>query len=196
MVLARSHSSRFADQRGFSLPEVLVAMAILTFSLVALAQLFATATRANLNARTTTLSTSLSQQKIEQLRSLTWGFDQLGLPVSDFTSDTAVSPASPSGGTGLSPSPANSLLDNVTGYVDYLNEYGESLGGGAGAPPGTVYVRRWSVEPLPTNPNNTLIIQALTFKLGGVRSTAGGAATGNRLPEESRMTTVKTRKSQ
>jgi type II secretory pathway pseudopilin PulG len=175
---------------------VLIAMAILTFSLVALAQLFATATRANLDARTTTLSTSLAQQKIEQLRGLTWGFDQLGLPVSDFTSNTAVSPSAPDGGTGLSPSPANSLDENVAGYVDYLDEYGQSLGGGALPPPGTIYVRRWSIEPLPTNPNNTLIIQALTFKLGGARSNAGAAAAGNRLPEESRMTTVKTRKSQ
>jgi hypothetical protein len=173
----------------------MIALAILTFSLVALAQLFATATRANLNARTTTLSTALSQQKIEQLRALTWGFDPLGLPVSDFTSDTAVVPSLPDGGTGLSPSPANSLGQNVPGYVDYLDQFGGSLGGGANPPLNTVYVRRWSIEPLPTNPNNTLIIQSLTFKAESARA-ADGTDPNTRLPEESRMTTVKTRKSQ
>ena len=195
MALARSNSFRSSSEAGFSLPEVMIALAILTFSLVSLAQLFATATRANLNARTTTLSTALSQQKIEQLRGLTWGFDQLGLPVSDFTSDTAVVPSQPDGGTGLSPSPANSLGQNSPGYVDYLDQYGNSLGGGANPPRNTVYVRRWSVEPLPTNPNNTIIIQALTFRVESAR--AGDTTDPNtRLPEESRMTTVKTRKSQ
>ena len=30
----------------------------------------------------------LAQQKMEQLRGLTWGFDTVGLPVSDYSTDT------------------------------------------------------------------------------------------------------------
>ncbi len=54
-------------------------------------------------------------------------------------------------------------------------------------PANTVYVRRWSVEPLPTNPNNTLILQVLVFSVGDrpetgtrrrARSRAGRSAPG------------------
>jgi hypothetical protein len=55
-------------------------------------------------------------------------------------------------------------------------------------------VRRWSVEPLPSNPNNTLILQVLVFR-NRDRGTADNGA-GTVLPEEARLVTVKTRKSQ
>ena len=55
-----------------------------------------------------------------------------------------------------------------------------------------MYIRRWSVEPLPTNPNNTLILQVLVF----LNRDRGDADAGNvaRLPEEARLVSVKTRK--
>ena len=58
----------------------------------------------------------MAEQKMEQIRSLTWGFDTAGqgLPVSDTTTNLAVYPFT-SSGTGLNPSPANSLEENVTG---------------------------------------------------------------------------------
>jgi hypothetical protein len=63
------------------------------------------------------------------------------------------------------------------------------------APPNTVYVRRWSVEPLPTNPNNTLILQVMVtrWRARGTADTdqSGG---GKRLPDEARVISVKTRK--
>lgn len=173
----------------------MVSLLILCFALIAIAQLFLVATQANLNARSTTVTTALSQQKLEQLRALTWGYDTLGLPASDFVSNTAVSPQASAGGTGLTPSPSNSLTENVPGYVDYLNANGQSLGGGSSPPAGTQYVRRWSVEPLPTNPNNTLILQVLTFRRASARETIG-TTTARRLPEEARVVTIKTRKSQ
>jgi type II secretory pathway pseudopilin PulG len=190
--LAKSRFSSSNSLAGFSLVETIVAMAILATSLIAMAQLFTLATKNNVNARATTSTTILANQKLEQLRSLSWGFDVIGLPVSDFNSDTTTLPPSANGGTGLAPSPGNSLSDNVTGYVDYIDRLGQALGTGATAPDGTAYVRRWSIEPLPTNPNNTLIIQVMVFETG--KRPASGDTTTTRLPNEARVATVKTRK--
>lgn len=98
-----------AGEGGFSLIEVLVATTILTVALSALAQLFAISTKTNVSAKSTTFTALLAQQKMEQLRGLTWGFDTLGLPLSDTTTNVTVVPETMTGGTGLSPSPANSL---------------------------------------------------------------------------------------
>ena len=61
--------------------------------------------------------------------------------------------------------------------MDYLDRYGASLGTAANPPDGAVYVRRWSVEPLPTNPNNTLILQVHVMRVGD-RGTAGAGPAG------------------
>jgi len=173
---------------------VLVATLLLATSLVTLAQLFALSTKSNMGAKNTTFTAVLAQQKLEELRSLTWGFDTQGLPISDVSTDTAVSPEAANGGTGLSPSPAGSLGANTNGYVDYIDQFGSKLGGGSNPPAGTVYVRRWSVEALPSNPNNTLILQVLVFRNRDRGAADDGA--GKVLPEEARLVTVKTRKSQ
>ena len=122
-------------------------------------------TDANRSARRTSLSTILAQQKMEQLRGLTWGFDAFGLPVNDFSTDIAVSPASPVGGTGIGVSPSGTLVTNTVGFVDFLGPYGQWLGTGEVPPNGTVYVRRWAIEALPTNPNNTLIFQVRVTRI-------------------------------
>jgi len=176
-------------------------MVILCVGVVSLAQLFALSTRSNIGSRSTTYTTILAQQKLEQLRGLAWGFDTLGLPVSDLSTDlTAVAQQSgcptPAGGglgAGLSPSPAGTLISNTPGYVDYLDANGCVLGGGGNAPTNTAYIRRWSVEPLPTNPNNTLILQVLVTRRA-TRSAQANAGNIVRLTEEARLMTVKTRK--
>ena len=122
MALAKSKSSHNA---GFSLLEVMVATAMLATALVSLAQLFALSTRSNIGSRNMTYAAVLAQQKIEELRSLAWGFDQVGLPISDFSTDTTVTPEQPLGGTGLSPGPGlggnGTLQANTPGYVDYID---------------------------------------------------------------------------
>ena len=197
MALARS---RISSESGFSLVEVLAATVILTVALMSLAQLFAISTRANFTARTNSFAALLAQQKMEQLRGLTWGFDILNLPVSDLTTDTSTgagvngcpTPGAGGGGTGLSPSPWGSLQQNTAGWVDYLDQNGCLLGGGAAIPNGAIYIRRWSVEPLPTNPNNTLILQVLVTR----NRNRGDADSDNvaRQNEEARLMSVKTRK--
>src|SRR5882672_5438670 len=189
MALAKSSLSR---NDGFSLLEVMVATAILATSLVSLAQLFALSTRSNLASRNSTFAAVLAQQKLEELRSLAWGFDQIGLPISDITTDTTVTPEQPNGGTGLSPSSDSALQGNTVGYVDYIDSYGNKLGTGANPPQNAIYTRRWSISPLPTNPNNTLVMQVLVTRLNDRGAADQGAV--KRLPEEARMITVKTRK--
>jgi hypothetical protein len=167
---------------------------MLALALTALAELLVISVRNNAVAKNGTFTSILATQKLEQLRGLTYGFDVLGLPVSDITTDTAKVPAAPAGGTGLAPSPTNTLQANTDGYVDYLDPYGRSLGGGTVIPDNTSYIRRWLVEPLPTNPNNTIVIQVLVTR----RRDRGTADIGSvaRAPEEARVITVKTRKAQ
>ena len=113
---------RFSE-RGFSLTEVMVSVGLLTAVSLSVAQLFAVAVVGNLNAKGQTSTAILATQKMEQLRGLTWGFDQtseLGLPASDTTTNLSTDPPSP-GGWGLNPSPTNTLDTNMPGYVDYLD---------------------------------------------------------------------------
>jgi type II secretory pathway pseudopilin PulG len=186
-------SARFkSNADGFSLIEVLVATGLLATALVSLAQLFALSTKSNLTARQVSYATVLAEQKIEELRALAWGYDTEGVPTSDVSSNTATD--EPDGGTGLGPSPDTALQENTDGFVDYVDGFGQKLGGGTDVPDEAVYIRRWSITPLPTNPNNTLILQVLVTP---VRD-RGAANTGDvaRLDGEARLVTVKTRKAQ
>jgi hypothetical protein len=124
-----------------------------------------------------------------------WGYDALATPLSDASTNTALPTESPAGGTGLTPSPANSLTSNVAGYVDYVDRFGNILGGGETPPENTMYVRRWSIEPLASNPGNTLILQVLVSKQVDRRA-ADRAGSTLRLRDQARLTTVKTRKAQ
>ncbi len=86
-------SAKFnSNNRGFSLVEVLVAMGLLTAVSLGVAQLFALSTRANVIAKGQTSTTAMAEQKLEQLRGLTWGFDLdgQGLPLSDTTTNLTV----------------------------------------------------------------------------------------------------------
>ena len=195
MAQAKSSSSS-GPSAGFSLAEVLISMGILTAVSLGVAQLFAVSTRANLVARGQTSTTAMAEQKLEQLRSLTWGFDTAGqgLPVSDTSSNLAVDPPTQSGG-GLNPYTVASLDLNTAGYVDFLDANGQYVGTGT-TPPGTAaFIRRWSVRPLPTNPNNTLVLQVLVTPVANEGSRVGGGPR-QRMPGDALLVSVKTRKSQ
>lgn len=191
--MAKSNFSR-KSEAGFSIVEVLVATGLLASALVALAQLFAIATSTNAAARTSTLTMMLAEQKIEQLRALQYTFDRAGLPVQDTETDLAVYPPTATGGKGLSPHTENTLQTNTNGYVDYLDPHGRTLGGGTVVPDGTAFIRRWSVEPLPTNPNNVIILQVLVTRQRD-RGT-GDAGSVSRGAQEARVMTIKSRKLQ
>ena len=191
MDLARS---RF-NERGFGLLEVTISVGLLTTVSLSVAQLFAVAVVANLNAKSQTSTALLATQKMEQFRGLTWGFDQtsaLGLPVSDTTTNLSTDPSSP-GGQGLNPSPASTLGTNTPGYVDYIDAEGKWVGNDSSPAPNTYHIRRWSVQPLPTNPNNTVILQVLVTTLRQeLRRTGSGPR--EPLPDDIWLVSVKTRK--
>jgi len=192
MALAKYKFSN--SESGFTLVETLVATGILAVALTALAEMFVISVRNNAVAKNGTFASVLAVQKMEQLRGLTFGFDVQGLPMTDITTDTAVSPEVPTGGTGLAPSPSNTLQEGTEGYVDYVDANGVTLGGGTVVPNNTAYIRRWMVEPLPTNPNNTIVMQVLVTRRRD-RGTADVGAVA-RAPEEARLVAVKTRKAQ
>jgi prepilin-type N-terminal cleavage/methylation domain-containing protein len=182
------------SDEGFSILELLVAIAVLSVAVVWLAQLFDLSTRANASAKRTTYASLLAQQKMEQLRGLTWGFDALGLPLTDTSSNIAAVPESSTGGPGLAPSPSNSLDRNVDGYCDYVDANGNVLGGCPGIVASASYVRRWSVEPLPSNPNNTIVLQVLVTQNVARGAAAPDISAASRLPNDARVVSVKTRK--
>jgi prepilin-type N-terminal cleavage/methylation domain-containing protein len=195
MPPAKSSSSR---QRGFSLVEVVFSMALLTIVSLGVAQLFAASTNANRVAKNRTSTVAMAEQKIEQIRSLSWGFDLegQGLPVTDTTTNLGFYPHT-SDGSGLNPSPTDALIRNRTGYVDFLDANGAWVGTGDMAPAGAVYLRRWAIVPLPTNPNNTLVIQVLVTTVADeARIDLTGLATRPRLPGDAMLISVKTRKAQ
>lgn len=142
---------------GFSLLEALFATTILTVAVLSLAQVFAVAARANAAARTSALTALLAAQKLEELRTLAWTFDLNGAPITEAI--------------------AGGALDrDVDGYVDWL----DTSGGAVLRASAAAFVRRWSIVPLPSNPD-TLVLQVIVTG----RAQAGGA----------RLVTVKTRKS-
>ena len=181
------------DEAGFSILEVLVATTMMTVAIAGLAQMFALATHANASARATTYAAVLAQQKMEQLRGLTWGFDVQGLPVTDTTTDVTAVPEIAGGGRGLSLSPEHSLGTNTEGYCDFVDNFGRPLGGGTTPPAGTAYTRRWSIEELPAKPNNTIVLQVLVRRAGRPNG-ADSSKTAARAPAEARLVSVKTRK--
>jgi type II secretory pathway pseudopilin PulG len=190
MAQARFNSS----SAGFSLVEVVIAMGLLTVVSLGVAQLFAASTKVNLIARGQTSTTAIAEQKMEQLRALTWGFDPdgLGLPVSDQTTNLSTFPST-DGGTGLNPSPTDSLAQNTPGFVDFVDAYGSWVGNGLTPPGNATYIRRWSITPLPTNPNNTLVLQVLVTPISNEHARRE-SSTRTRLPGDALLLSVKTRK--
>ena len=111
----------------------------------------------------------LAQQKMEQLRGLTWGFDILGCrsattpPTRSVVAGSGCTasrggrhgPVAVAWGTLSRTPPAGSTYLDGNGCISRRRH------DGAGQ---AIYIRRWSVEPLPTNPNNTLILQVLVTR--------------------------------
>lgn len=145
--------------RGFSLIEVIVALALLLAVVLGLAQVFQYSARANRQAHQLTLASVLARQKLEQLRGLAWTFDASGARISDMQTNTAAMPELASGGSGLQASPPGALDTNTSGYCDFLDVHGRIVGGGSSVPGDAAWVRRWAIQPLADDPLDTLVLQ-------------------------------------
>jgi type II secretory pathway pseudopilin PulG len=152
----------FPASAGFSLIEAIIATGLLATLVVGVGQVFLISSRAIHIARVRTLAAILAGQKMEQLRSLSWAHAPGGGLLSDLTTNLAVEPPS-TDGPGLSPAPAGSLDADVPLYVDYANA------SGARTPTATsaAFVRRWSVAPLASDPQNLLILEVRVLTIGG-----------------------------
>ena len=177
-----------ADREGgFTLLEVVIALLLIVTAAAGTATLFAVSLRATSAARQQTSTTALAIQKLEQLRALTWGVDDSGLPVSDLQTNLSLDPPG-SGGPGLRPSPVDALDVNTDGYVDFLDGGGEWIAGGTTVPAPAVFVRRWRVESLSDDPADTLVLHVR------VTTVQGAGPSSQRLPAEARVVSVMTRK--
>ena len=65
----------------------------------------------------------------------------------------------------LTPSPADALGHNVDGFADFVDAAGHTIGAGPVTPPGSAYLRRWSIDPLPDSRSGAWILQVLVTDL-------------------------------
>ena len=128
---------RISSERGTTLIETSIASAILlvvTVGLLSMAALATTYTEnhGHLEARTT----EYAQDKMEQL---------LAIAYDDQFTNTVVFPAVSPGGTGLAVGGGVDTAAPVNGYVDWLEQDGDLLGGGTAPPATWFYERVWQV---------------------------------------------------
>ena len=174
-----------------TLVEVAVATAIFTVASVTAAHLLVWATRTLWASGAETTAVAAAQAKMEELQSLAWRFDDSGNRISDFESNLSVQPIA-GGGPGLTTSPASALRENIGGYVDYLDQHGQTLGTGAQPPENAAFVRRWAVRPLSSSPEDTLVLQVLVVPLANSPGRTSVLPSG-RGAGESLLSTVRTR---
>jgi hypothetical protein len=106
-----------------------VALGLLAFGFLAVAQLLVVASRAAHLSRAITTATSAATRQLEHLQSLAWGYTVDGAPVG-----------------GLELSPPDTLAADTAGFVDYLDDEGVAVGSGLSPPALAMFTRRWSVE--------------------------------------------------
>lgn len=178
-------------ERGFTLIEVLIAMAVLGAAALVTGRFLATTTHAMAQARAQTSTATLAIARMEQLRALEWTFDSAGSPLSDVSTNLSTDPPS-QGGSGLLPSPAGALGENTASFVDFLDDRGEWVGSGSEPPPGAMFVRRWSIDLPGDGVADTLVVQVLVRR---VVDDAGAARPRRGTRAESRFVTLRTRTS-
>jgi type II secretory pathway pseudopilin PulG len=139
------------SKRGFTLLETLIATGLIVTAVAGLAQLFALSVRFTRDAGQFGVALVAAQDKLETLRSLTFGYDGSGEPITD---------------PGLRPSGAATLAGDVERYVDWLDERGNVLG----SPGGAAYVRRWRVSEVAVDDPEAIAIDVCVYRVPGVNS--------------------------
>ena len=178
-------------ESGYALIETLVAAAIVVSLAAGVAQVALLTSAAVQASGAQGRALFLAVQKIEQLHSLAWTFDDMLQPVSDAATSLAFDPPAP-GGRGLQPSGPLTGPGGGAGYVDYLDPDGRWIGTGAQPPAGTGFVRRWSVSPVTAPGGDALLLQVLVVATG-VRGPAASRALRPNDPGVTWLATVRVR---
>jgi prepilin-type N-terminal cleavage/methylation domain-containing protein len=172
--------------RGFTLLEVVIALSILCVAVLTIAQLLGLSAEGMAVSRAQTMTTTLASARLEQLRTLSFAFDDAGGRITDLATDLSVQNPGP-GGSGLSSAGADSLQTSTPGFVDYLDAHGQWVGNGASLPAGAVFTRRWSIDSLGGSPD-AIVLQVL------VRAVPHGITAAVRKGRaDARLVTIRTR---
>lgn len=137
--------------RGFTLLETLIATGLIVTAVAGLAQLFALSVRFTRDAGQFGVALVAAQDQLELLRSLAFGYDEGGVPMTD---------------AGLQPSPADTLARDVERYVDWVDDGGSVVAGAFGA----AFVRRWRVSAIAVDDPELLAIDVCVYRLPGVNT--------------------------
>ena len=151
------------DTRGFTLIEVVVAVAVLVSVLAGVAGVWAMTAASIRAAREQTLAMQLARDKLEHLAALTWGVRSIGgvdVLASDVTTNMSRVPAT-TDGAGTRASPADSLGASRATYADYLDAGGRWLAAGPSPPAGARFVRRWWLARTGSGSSEMLLFQVL-----------------------------------
>ena len=132
---------------GFTLLELLVALAMIAVLAGATASVMAVAGRSLVRSRLDTTAVMLAHRRLEQLRALSWGFGSAHAPRLGVDLETGLSGRDPMpGGTGLGAAPSDALDVNTPGFVDHLDAAGRWIAAGTAVPSGARFTRRWTVQ--------------------------------------------------
>ena len=136
-LLSDARRSRLSD--GFTLVEVLVATALFSGGLVAVAQLVVLVSRSTLASRDLSYASILASQKLSELE----------------TDDVA----------GIALTLPDTWKRTAAGSVEYLGAAGELLSANGPPPDDAIYARRWSVTPLTGDPSGGVMLQVSAGRL-------------------------------
>ena len=165
--------------QGFTLIEVVVAVAVLVTVLAGVAGVWSMTAASTRAAREQTVAMQLARDKIEQLDSLTWAVQTIGgidVLASDVTTNVSRQPATTDGG-GTRASPPDSLGTSRATYVDYLDLRGRWLEAGPGPSPpaGARFVRRWWLAHTGAGSSEMLLFQVVVATLSADAMGLAGA---------------------
>jgi prepilin-type N-terminal cleavage/methylation domain-containing protein len=171
------------DTLGFTLIEVVIAVAVLVAVLAGVAGVWTMAAASTRAAREQTLAMQLARDKLEQLAALTWAMrsiDGVDVLASDVTANLSRVPAT-TDGSGTRASPADSLAVSRATYADYLDARGRWLDTGPSPPGNARFVRRWSLARTGAGASEVLMFQVMVATTSADAIAAageGGAVSG------------------
>jgi prepilin-type N-terminal cleavage/methylation domain-containing protein len=155
------------ETRGFTLIEVMIAVAVLVTVLAGVAGVWTMTAASTRAAREQTLAMQLARDKLERLAALTWAVQPVGeadVLASDVTTNVSRLPAT-TDGSGTRASPVDSLGTSRATYTDYLDARGRWLDTGPAPPPGARFVRRWWLARTSAGSSEMLLFQVIVATL-------------------------------